>query len=69
MTAASGPKLNKIQIRRPSRALVLSTASRPAAVIKSTGKAAGRKGEKALPLDERNNAERNSVRKQNVSDA
>ncbi|MEL6350609.1 MAG: hemolysin family protein, partial [Cyanobacteria bacterium J06627_28] len=61
VVAASGPKLNKIQIRRPSKALVLSNANRPAAVIKSTGKAASRKGEKVLPLDERNSAERNSA--------
>ncbi|MEO0808848.1 MAG: hypothetical protein AAFY33_21345, partial [Cyanobacteria bacterium J06643_4] len=79
-----GPKLNKIQIRRPSKALVLSNANRPAAVIKSTGKAASRKGEKVLPLDERSSAERNSaernsaersssdrnsVRRQDISDA
>ena len=39
VTAAAGPKLNKIQICRPTQALALSNATAPVAVIKGADKA------------------------------
>lgn len=39
ITSADGPKLNKIQIRRPGKALILNNAHAPAAVRKATDKA------------------------------